>query len=64
VPGGPGERDGAEAAAGKDATATDGFIGTAVARIVESPAMATVWVTALRTAHAGVPRTRRRLWSH
>ena len=42
--------------AGPIASGINGFIGTAVARIVASPAVATVWVTALRTAHAGVVR--------
>ena len=32
----------------------DSAIGTAVHQIVASPAMATIWVTALRTSHAGV----------
>src|SRR3984885_7624076 len=31
-----------------------GFVGTAVARVVASPAMARVWVAANRTAHAGL----------
>ena len=32
----------------------NGFVGTAVARVVASPAMAKVWVAANRTAHAGL----------
>jgi hypothetical protein len=32
----------------------DGLVGTAVARVVASPAMARVWVQANRTAHAGI----------
>src|SRR6202042_1058938 len=32
----------------------NGFVGTAVARVVASPAMARVWVAANRTAHAGL----------
>jgi hypothetical protein len=32
----------------------DSAIGTAVSRVVASPVMATIWVTALRTSHAGV----------
>jgi hypothetical protein len=32
----------------------DSAIGTAVSRVVASPAMGTIWVTALRTSHAGV----------
>lgn len=76
MPGGPGERNGAEAA-GKDATATDATprsepeaeasaatvatsgAGAATgtnAGTAASPAVAAVWVTALRTAHAGVVR--------
>jgi hypothetical protein len=32
----------------------DSAIGTAVSHVVASPAMATIWVTALRTSHTGV----------
>jgi hypothetical protein len=32
----------------------DSAIGTAVSRVVASPAMATIWVTALRTSHTGM----------
>ncbi len=32
----------------------DSAIGTAVSRVVASPAMATIWVTALKTSHTGV----------
>jgi hypothetical protein len=32
----------------------DGLVGTAVSRVVASPAMARVWVQANRTAHAGI----------
>jgi hypothetical protein len=34
----------------------DSAIGTAVHQVVASPAMATIWVTALRTSHTGVVR--------
>jgi hypothetical protein len=39
---------------GPIASGVDGLVGTAVARVVASPAMARVWVAANRTAHAGV----------
>ena len=39
---------------GQITSAVDSAIGTAVARVVASPAMAALWVTANRTAHAGV----------
>jgi hypothetical protein len=35
-------------------SAVDNLIGTTVARVVASPAVATLWVTANRTAHAGL----------
>jgi hypothetical protein len=40
--------------AGPINNAINSFVGTAVARIVASPAMATVWVNANRAAHAGL----------
>jgi hypothetical protein len=39
---------------GPIASGINGAVGTAVSRVVASPAMARVWVTANRTAHAGV----------
>jgi hypothetical protein len=39
---------------GPIASGINGFVGTAVSRIVASPAMATLWVQANRTAHAGL----------
>jgi hypothetical protein len=39
---------------GPIASGIDGVVGTAVARVVASPAMARIWVQANRTAHAGV----------
>jgi len=42
--------------AGQITSGINSFIGTAVARVVASPAMATVWVQANRTAHAGLVR--------
>jgi hypothetical protein len=41
---------------GPIANGVNGFIGTAVARIVASPAMATLWVQGNRVAHAGLVR--------
>jgi hypothetical protein len=41
---------------GPIANGINGFIGTAVARIVASPAMATLWVQGNRVAHAGLVR--------
>jgi hypothetical protein len=39
---------------GPIASGVNGLVGTAVARVVASPAMARVWVTANRTAHTGL----------
>jgi hypothetical protein len=41
---------------GPISSGVDGLIGTTVSRFVASPAMATIWVTANRTAHAGIVR--------
>jgi hypothetical protein len=41
---------------GPIADGINGFVGTSVSRIVASPAMATLWVQANRTAHAGLVR--------
>jgi hypothetical protein len=41
---------------GPIASGINGAVGTAVARVVASPAMARVWVAANRTAHAGLVR--------
>ena len=39
---------------GPISSGVDGVVGTAVSRVVASPAMARVWVQANRTAHAGI----------
>ena len=39
---------------GPISSGVDGLVGTAVSRAVASPAMARIWVTANRTAHAGL----------
>jgi hypothetical protein len=41
---------------GQIASAVNSAIATAVARVVESPAMATAWTQALRAAHSGIVR--------